>query len=484
MPQADLAVALRGVVAVVVEAPQAVVAVDLAAHGARGLAHPGGGELPVVAGVERGGVEHQDRHLVGAPPVVVLGRESLAFAHRLHLEIVQPDLLVALAQDLGVDLPLVQLSRPHRARVVRLEQHLEVGRPLGGHPGADVALHARDELVLELVDDADVVVPRDRAVRILLQQLADLQVVVGAEDRAPRDAGEDLDAAQGVVLRQPGEHADVEQRGAEAAAGERQADLAPEHRLQGVGVAAQEDAERLPGGAVRIVAVLEAGETGELAGGGLPLPIGDVRQRGRPREPTGGLLVVLEPEVRFADGHQEPPESPLLIFQGRQLLHEAAADRLRLLAPRRRARRGAPRRPRLLVFLVGQQVQHESGIDTVVPAVGVGIGRVAGLVAAAVIEHGALQVGALVVELPPALVDGARQSQRLLVAGRGEGPRPRAGSRAPGRAAGPAAGRDPCRCRARAPGRACGGARRSGWTSDPAAPGSGPCGRTRTPVPA
>src|SRR5262247_1086049 len=71
-----------------VHAPQPVVPLDLRVEAARWLAHPGSGELPVVAGVERGGVEHEDRDLGRPAPVVVLGLE-VRIARGVYEELVE-----------------------------------------------------------------------------------------------------------------------------------------------------------------------------------------------------------------------------------------------------------------------------------------------------------------------------------------------------------------------------------------------------------
>ena len=74
LTEADVAAILGKLL--VVHPAQAIVGVDRVVAGGRRLAHPRGGELPVVPGVEAGGVQRQDRDLRGSPPVVVLRREA------------------------------------------------------------------------------------------------------------------------------------------------------------------------------------------------------------------------------------------------------------------------------------------------------------------------------------------------------------------------------------------------------------------------
>ena len=71
-----------------------------------------------------------------------------------------------------------------------------------------------------------------------------------ADDRTARNARQRLDVAEHVKFGQPRQHADVEERGAEAAAGKRQPDFAEEGRAHGGEVAAQEQAQGATGLAV------------------------------------------------------------------------------------------------------------------------------------------------------------------------------------------------------------------------------------------
>ena len=68
----------------------------------------------------------------------------------------------------------------------------------------------------------------------ILEQPPEHEVVVGADDRAAGHAGEHLDVAQKMVLGQRGEDAEMEEGGAKAAPGERQAELAGGHRAHHV----------------------------------------------------------------------------------------------------------------------------------------------------------------------------------------------------------------------------------------------------------
>src|SRR2546423_1040655 len=224
---------------------QAVDAVDLCVDGGRRLAHVGRGELPVVARVERGRVEDEDGRFRLPPPVVELRlelrpvlRPAAALAEeRVDDEVVHvARLLLLLAPSVvnaRVKLLLVEFAEPERARVAGLEDHLQVCGQARGHAHAYVALHAGDEALSDAPDDLHVVLRRDLFVAPAAQEVLHFEVVMRADDRAPGDAGDDLDAAQHVQFGEAGEHADVEERGAEAAARKCEAHFALEAAAHG-----------------------------------------------------------------------------------------------------------------------------------------------------------------------------------------------------------------------------------------------------------
>jgi hypothetical protein len=80
---------------------------------------------------------------------------------------------------------------------------------------------------------------------------------VRADDGAARDAGEDFDAAQHVKLGEAGQHPDVEERGAEAAARKPQPDAPVEGAAHG-GRPPEEVRQRAPGGGAFKLADLDA----------------------------------------------------------------------------------------------------------------------------------------------------------------------------------------------------------------------------------
>src|SRR4029078_7485042 len=73
----------------VVQPPQQVVRVDLVADRGGRISHPRRRELPVVSGVELGGVEAERRDLGGTPPVVGLRREICRGSFGLDEQFVQ-----------------------------------------------------------------------------------------------------------------------------------------------------------------------------------------------------------------------------------------------------------------------------------------------------------------------------------------------------------------------------------------------------------
>src|SRR5439155_26979239 len=55
--------------------PESLVSIHLRHDLIRRFAHKRGGELPIVPGIERSGVDDYDRHLVRPPPIIILGHE-------------------------------------------------------------------------------------------------------------------------------------------------------------------------------------------------------------------------------------------------------------------------------------------------------------------------------------------------------------------------------------------------------------------------
>ena len=116
-----------------------------------------------------------------------------------------------------VEVLLEQFAHGAR-RVIGLHNRPQVGERVQRRSAAQVRLDALDELVDELRHEVDEVGGFDLRVRLVVHELAYLQVVVRADDRATRDAGQDLDPPQDVQLRELGEHAEVEQRRTKATA--------------------------------------------------------------------------------------------------------------------------------------------------------------------------------------------------------------------------------------------------------------------------
>src|SRR5512146_2476934 len=201
------------------------------------LPHPHRLEAPVVAGVEGGGVEQQLRHLL-VPADVAGFRLEVAVATRVDRQLAHLDLLLRpngtpLSRASGVSFPVpgalvevavVKVSYPVAARVSGAERHPEVLAGIGEDAPSEVLLDGRAQAALELLDDLDVGGLSDR-LGGLVEPAFEQQVVRGADDRPPGHGGDHLDLGQDLQLGEASEDADVEEGGAEAAAGERKADL-------------------------------------------------------------------------------------------------------------------------------------------------------------------------------------------------------------------------------------------------------------------
>ncbi len=216
------------------------VLVDVGVDLARGLvvgerlAHPDGLEAPVVARVERRRVDEEHRHLgVRAPRVVLVGPERRRLVGRVDLQLAHRDLLVdepeealrpLLAPRRLVEELVVEVAQPVAPRVRRL-RHPDVLGDVQEGPRAEVLLDPLPELAMDRLDELDVVLVGDLGVRLALEQVLDVDVVEGADDRAAGDGRDDLDAAQDPELGEPCEDAHVEERGPESAPGQGKPDL-------------------------------------------------------------------------------------------------------------------------------------------------------------------------------------------------------------------------------------------------------------------
>ena len=193
----------------------------------RRLAHVHRLEAPVVAGVERGRLEQQDRDGRLAPRVLDVGVEGAGVPFRLDQQVAHRDPAAALgpaAPGLGVEAPLVQRADPVGARVGR-QRHPEVLEQVGPAGAAHVARRGLAVLLLDRADELDVVAVGDLRVRLRLEQVLDVEVVERADDRAAGDGRDHLHRAQQAELGEPREDADVEERRAVAAPGEGKAEL-------------------------------------------------------------------------------------------------------------------------------------------------------------------------------------------------------------------------------------------------------------------
>src|SRR5262249_26824806 len=118
--------------------------------------------------------------------------------------------------------------------------HPQVASQVRERPHAQVLADTAEEHALHPADDANVVLARDRQVRPALEEALYLEIVVCADDAAPRHGGQCLDEAQDVRLGESRENSEMEQRGTKAAARQREADLPAVAREGGLGVVAQQ----------------------------------------------------------------------------------------------------------------------------------------------------------------------------------------------------------------------------------------------------
>jgi hypothetical protein len=181
-----------------------------------------------VARVERGGVDHEDRHRRPSAGVVGHRPEPGRFAGRGDDELTHLDRRRPLARPVAeeravpgrtVEDRVVQLADPVATRVVATG-HSEVLAEVRERSRTNVLLDAGEEARLDVRDDVRVIVVGDLGVGFRREQLADVEVVERADDRPARHGREHLDAAKDSHLRDAREHADVKERRAEAAPGE------------------------------------------------------------------------------------------------------------------------------------------------------------------------------------------------------------------------------------------------------------------------
>jgi hypothetical protein len=194
-----------------------------------GLAHARRLEAPVVAAVQRRGVDHQHRHL-DAPPGIARDGMEAPIAAGVDAQLAHLDRPGSIAVPHRAIQPLVQdVAEPVGARIVRA-RHAEVRHQVREGLPAQVGLDDREEVTLHLVDQLDQALGREVALRVELA--LQIEVVERADNRAAGHAGEHLDLAQKVELGETGEHADVEQGRPEAAAGQSEAE--PDRRALGL----------------------------------------------------------------------------------------------------------------------------------------------------------------------------------------------------------------------------------------------------------
>ena len=157
------------------------------------LAHADRLEAPVVPGVERGGVDQQDRCLGPSRGIGVCGIEA-AVATRLDQQLAHLDLLLAIAgasfawvlPGLLVEVAVVEIADPVAARVLPREEHLDVLQRVGQEASADVLTDGVAQQLVDLADEAHVIVADDLPVGFFVKQAAQAQVIDGADDRNRR----------------------------------------------------------------------------------------------------------------------------------------------------------------------------------------------------------------------------------------------------------------------------------------------------------
>ena len=181
---------------------------------------------------------------------------------------------------------------------------------------------------------------------------------MGADDRAARHAGEHLDATQDVALGEPREHAEVVERRAEPAAGQRQAHLADRGALQrgGRGRLSSASSARV-GAAASSATSAQVGERGQLGRRRLLPP--EVLGAGGGGEPLSCLVEPAEPEQRLTEGRvaQSPSRAAGSSTICRRIPSACARYAAALSCP-----------PRQSVLERGEPVGDERCVDPRVPA--------------------------------------------------------------------------------------------------------------------
>src|SRR5262249_20101276 len=136
------------------------------------------------------------------------------------------------------NLALIQLARPLRSGVVGLKDQPQVGDPFRCDSRANIALHARQQVVLDPLDNSKVVLARDLRIALLPEQLAHFQVILRADYRAPRDTRQALHVAQQIEFSQSRQDANVIESRSKSSARKRESDLTADDRTErSIGVA-------------------------------------------------------------------------------------------------------------------------------------------------------------------------------------------------------------------------------------------------------
>ena len=273
----------------------------------RGFAHRLGREMPGVAGVQRCRVHDQVRDLRRAEDVVITRVEVGVVARRhdaerRHLRIGSQDGIVLRGA-------AVQRRPDRGGHAVGVDgvvagEDCAAGLEVGQQGGPQVGVGALAEIRDQCLDELEVVVTS--WLGFLLQQVPHAEVVGGANHRATRHGRQRRDVAQQIRLREPGEHAQVIQRGAKAAAGKGQADFSDQDRLDEGGAGLPLADQRLDHpGRVGVGEAAERPEPRDLIGRGAALPGIGLQRRGD-AEQTLGLGDVAEPEPGLGERRMGP----------------------------------------------------------------------------------------------------------------------------------------------------------------------------------
>jgi hypothetical protein len=116
-------------------------------------------------GIERRGVEHQNRHLGLAAPVVLFGFEPLGASLWQNSELIEVKRPLSLAfgrrvfEDSG--------EQPNRARIALVDDRAQHREGISEHPHSNVPLHARKKIFAQALHDPDVDIADRRVVECL-----------------------------------------------------------------------------------------------------------------------------------------------------------------------------------------------------------------------------------------------------------------------------------------------------------------------------